>query len=172
MGTYSPDRQLALDRLLLEPAALAPQLRFLVAGAQYPEDLRWPPNVTRLAHVEPGRHAWLYGSQRFTLNLTRAEMVAAGHAPSVRLFEAAACGTPIISDYWEGLETLFTPGREILLADAATEVLEFLVEMPESERLALGERARQRVLAEHTSAHRARELEGHVAQLLTREPAP
>ena len=172
LGTYSPDRQLALERLLLEPAALAPKLRFLVAGPQYPEDLRWPPSVTRLAHVEPGRHAWLYGSQRFTLNLTRAEMVAAGHAPSVRLFEAAACGTPIISDYWEGLETLFTPGREILLADAAPEVLEFLVEMPENERLALGERARQRVLAEHTSAHRARELEGHVAQLLTREPAP
>jgi spore maturation protein CgeB len=172
MGTYSADRQRGLERLLLEPAAQARSLRFLVAGPQYPEDVRWPDNVTRLPHVEPSRHPWLYGSQRFTLNLTRADMIAAGWSPSVRLFEAAACGTPIVSDYWEGLETFLAPGREILLAGSAREVLEILHEMPEGERLALGERARQRVLAAHTSAHRARELESYVAELLAREPSP
>ena len=172
MGTYSPDRQPGLERLLLGPATGAPALRFLVAGPQYPEDLRWPDNVTRRAHVEPARHPWLYGSQRFTLNLTRADMVAAGWSPSVRLFEAAACGTPIVSDEWEGLETLLVPGQEILLARSSHEVLEILRDMPERERLAVGDRARRRVLAAHTSAHRAGELEGYVAELLAREPMP
>ena len=172
MGTYSADRQPGLERLLLEPARAARELRFLVAGPQYPEDVRWPENVTRLPHVEPARHPWLYGSERFTLNLTRADMVAAGWSPSVRLFEAAACGTPIISDAWDGLDAFLTPGREILLARSSTEVLEILREMPERERLALGARARERVLAAHTSAHRARELEGYVAELLAREASP
>ena len=172
MGTYSADRQPALERLLLAPAARGPGLRFLVAGPQYPDRLRWPDNVTRLPHVEPARHPWLYGSQRFTLNLTRTDMIAAGWSPSVRLFEAAACGTPIVSDSWEGLETFLTPGHEILLARGPQEVLELLREMPESERLAVGARGRERVLAAHTSAHRARELEGYVAELLARELSP
>jgi spore maturation protein CgeB len=169
LGTYSADRQPGLDRLLLEPAGRDPGLRFLVAGPQYPEELRWPDNVTRLPHVEPARHPSLYGSQRFTLNITRSDMIAAGWSPSVRLFEAAACGTTILSDAWEGLETLFQPGREILLPRSAAEVLEILREMPEQERMALGARARERVLSGHTAAHRARELEGYVAELL--EPA-
>jgi spore maturation protein CgeB len=172
MGTYSPDRQPALERLLLKPARQARHLRFLVAGPKYPDNLHWPENVSRLAHVEPARHPWLYCSQRFTLNLTRADMVAAGHSPSVRLFEAAACGTPIISDYWEGLERLLVPGREILVADSTRDVLGILADVSESERVALGRRARERVLAAHTSAHRARELEGYVGELMAREPAP
>lgn len=172
MGTYSADRQPALERMLLAPAEREPRLEFLVAGAQYPASMRWPENVTRLPHVEPARHPWLYGSQRFTLNLTRADMIAAGWSPSVRLFEAAACGTPIVSDYWDGLETFLAPGREILLARSSREVLEILREVPEREREALGMRARERVLAAHTSAHRARELEGYVAELLAREPSP
>jgi spore maturation protein CgeB len=172
MGTYSPDRQPALERLLLKPARQARHLRFLVAGPKYPDNLHWPENVSRLAHVEPARHPWLYCSQRFTLNLTRADMVAAGHSPSVRLFEAAACGTPIISDYWEGLERLLVPGREILVADSTRDVLGILADVSESERVALGRRARERVLAAHTSAHRARELERYVGELMAREPAP
>jgi spore maturation protein CgeB len=172
MGTYSPDRQPALDRLLLEPARQARTLRCLVAGPKYPDTLHWPENVSRLAHVEPARHRWLYCSQRYTLNLTRADMVAAGYSPSVRLFEAAACGTPIISDYWEGLDSLLVPGREILVAGSTRDVLGIMADVPESERVALGRRARERVLAAHTSAHRARELESYVGELMAREPAP
>ena len=172
MGTYSPDRQPVLERLLLEPARQRRNLRFLVAGSKYPEDLHWPENVSRLAHVEPARHPWLYCSQRFTLNVTRADMVAAGYSPSVRLFEAAACGTPIISDNWEGLDSFLVPGREILLAESPSDVLEILIGMDESERVAVGRRARERVLGAHTSAHRARELESYVGEFLAREPAP
>jgi spore maturation protein CgeB len=171
MGTYSADRQPGLERLLLEPAAQAGELRFLVAGPQYPEHVRWPDNVTRLPHVEPARHPWLYGSQRVTLNLTRADMIAAGWSPSVRLFEAAACGTPIVSDYWEGLDSFLVPGSEILLARSAGEMLAILREMPQGELAAIGTRARARVLAAHTSAQRARELEAYVAEVLAGEPS-
>src|SRR3954469_12508004 len=161
MGTYSDDRQPGLDRLLLAPAQRWPEGRFVVAGPQYPRTIRWPRNDHRIEHLAPARHRRFYNAQRYTLNLTRADMVAAGFSPSVRLFEAAACGTPIVSDYWDGLDTLFQPGREILIASSAEEVLEQVRDLPETDRLAIGERARSRVLAEHTAAHRAAELEGY-----------
>ncbi len=117
LGTYSADRQPALERLLLAPARQLPMRRFVVAGAQYPRDIDWPDNVERLEHVAPADHSRFYGSMRFTLNVTRANMVAAGHSPSVRLFEAAACGTPLISDRWIGLDRFFPQGRAIIVAD-------------------------------------------------------
>ena len=171
MGTYSDDRQPALNELLLVPARRWKEGRFAVAGPQYPDSIRWPENVRRIQHLPPAKHRAFYNAQRFTLNLTRVDMVVAGYSPSVRLFEAAACGTPIISDAWEGLETLFQPGREILIAHSATEVLEWVLDLPASEQFEIGERARRRVLAEHTSAHRAAELEGYALELLSRQPS-
>jgi spore maturation protein CgeB len=165
MGTYSDDRQPTLERLLIEPARRVPQLRFCVAGPQYPASIAWPPNVDRETHLAPSAHRTFYNRQRFTLNVTRADMIAAGWSPSVRLFEAAACGTPIISDRWQGLETLFEPGEEILIADTPDDVVRILGTMSEEERLAVGQRARARVLAQHTAAHRAQELEEQVSAL-------
>ena len=164
MGTYSDDRQPGLERLLLEPARRAPDLRFVVAGPQYPDDIDWPPNVERIEHLPPAEHRRFYNSQRFTLNVTRADMIAAGYAPSVRLFEAAACATPIISDYWDGLETIFEPGEEILIGRSPEDTLRYLRETAEDERRAIGERARRRVLAEHTVEHRAEELEHYIEE--------
>jgi spore maturation protein CgeB len=169
MGTYSEDRQPGLNQLLIEPARAWPEGSFVVAGPQYPENVHWPRNVQRIQHLPPRRHRRFYNAQRFTLNLTRADMIAAGFSPSVRLFEAAACGTPIISDSWEGIETLFEPGLEILIAGSAAEVLRWVRDTPDKERRALGERGRARVLAEHTAAHRAAELEGYALQLLSRQ---
>jgi spore maturation protein CgeB len=171
MGTYSDDRQAGLTRLLLEPALAWPQGRFAVAGPQYPTTIRWPRNVRRIEHLPPSRHRRFYNAQRFTLNLTRADMVAAGFSPSVRLFEAAACGTPIISDYWDGIETLFKPGGEILIARSAEEALAWIRGLSDRERLAIGQRARSRVLSEHTAAHRAAELEGYALEVLSRQPS-
>jgi spore maturation protein CgeB len=165
MGTYSDDRQPTLDALLLEPARRWPAGRFAVAGPQYPDTVTWPANVTRELHVPPRAHRAFYTAQRYTLNVTRAHMMAAGYSPSVRLFEAAACGVPIISDHWEGLETLFVVDEEILTARSPDDVLRALRDLPEAKRRAVGARARQRVLAEHTSAHRAAELEGYVLEL-------
>jgi spore maturation protein CgeB len=164
LGTYSPDRQPTLDELLLEPAARWPQGRLVIAGPQYPASLAWPANVERIEHLPPSGHRAFYNSLRFTLNVTRKDMVDAGYSPSVRLFEAAACGTPIVSDYWRGIESFLTPGAEILLARRRRDVLEILRDLPEAERSRVGRRARARVLQLHTAAHRAMELEGYVAE--------
>lgn len=157
LGTYSEDRHAALERLLIEPARRLPHLKFVVAGAQYPKSIRWPENVQRFEHLPPSEHPRFYARSRFTLNITRADMVAAGWSPSVRLFEAAACATPVISDRWDGLDGLFDPGSEIILADRSDEVVERLTGTGSAGRI--GAAARRRVLAEHTSEHRASELE-------------
>ena len=164
LGTYSDDRQPTLDRLLVEPARRAPALRACVAGPQYPAELEWPPNVERIDHVGPKDHPRFYAASRFTLNVTRQDMIAAGFSPSVRLFEAAACGTPIVSDRWSGLDTIFEPGREIILADSPEDVLTALSETGEQERDAIGQRGRARILAGHTAPHRAAELEAHLLE--------
>ncbi len=164
LGTYSDDRQPRLERLMLDAAREWRAGRFAVAGPMYPASVRWSANVERVEHLAPPEHAAFYNSQRFTLNVTRADMVRAGYSPSVRLFEAAACGVPIISDSWNGLDTLFTPGEEILLTRSGAETLSLLRELSEQDRRAIGERARARVLAEHTAAHRAQELEAHALE--------
>jgi spore maturation protein CgeB len=169
MGTYSRDRQRGLTHLLMEPARHWWEGRFVVAGPQYPDTIRWPANVRRTEHLPPARHRGFYNAQRFTLNLTRADMVTAGFSPSVRLFEAAACGTPIISDPWNGLETILEPGREVLLGRTADDVLGYIRDLPEEERVALGARARERILAEHTAAHRAEAHECYVLDLMSRQ---
>lgn len=166
IGTYCNDRQSTLDRLMLEPARRWADGKFIVAGARYPENIEWPANVHRIEHLSPVEHCNFYNSQHFTLNVTRADMVQAGYSPSVRLFEAASCGTPIISDRWEGLDLFFRPGKEILLASSPADVLHAVRMTPEDQRLELAERARKRVLAENTAAHRAAELESYVFDLL------
>jgi spore maturation protein CgeB len=165
LGTYSDDRQPKLERLLNEPARRLPMRRFVVAGPQYPSSLAWPANVERIEHMPPDHHPRFYSAQRFTLNLTRAEMVAAGWSPSVRLFEAAACGVPIIGDEWPGLGEFFHAGSEILIAVDSQDVVSVLTEMPEEERRGIGAAARRRVLASHTAACRAKELEAHLLQI-------
>ena len=162
LGTFSHDRQPTLNSLLLTPATMWPRGRFVVAGPQYPRGIQWPRNVERIVHLNPAEHRAFYNSQSFTLNVTRAAMIRAGYSPSVRLFEAAACGTPIISDVWPGLEAFFEPDEEVLIARTSMEVLEILRELPESTAREIGVRARERVLAEHTSAHRAAELERYI----------
>lgn len=164
LGTYSPDRQPTLDALLTSTARKLPDGRFVVAGSCYPP-CEWPPNVERLEHVPPGDHPAFYGSLRFALNVTRADMIKTGYSPSVRLFEAAACGVPIITDVWNGIEEFFEPGQEILLARGSADVERFLVDLAEPERRRIGRAARQRVLREHTALHRARQLEGYLRQL-------
>lgn len=164
LGTYSADRQPVLERLLLEPARRRPDLRFVVAGPQYPADIVWPDNVERFEHVGPVDHPEFYASSRYTLNVTRADMVRAGWSPSVRLFEAASCGTPVISDRWDGLSSLLEPGREVLIVDGPAEVEAILSDTDEMRPAAIGRGARARILAEHTADHRAAELESYVAE--------
>jgi spore maturation protein CgeB len=158
LGTYSADRQPALERLLLQVAANLPQRRFVVAGAQFPPDISWPANVERIEHLPPAAHADFYSSLAWTLNITRADMVQAGYSPSVRLFEASACGVPIISDHWPGLDDVFKPNAEILVARGASDVVAAL-HMSQARRAAIAEAGRHRTLVEHTGERRAQSLE-------------
>jgi spore maturation protein CgeB len=170
LGTYSAGRQPAVEELLLEPARRSPERKFLVAGPMYPDEIDWPANVERVEHLAPGEHPRFYCSSEFTLNATRAEMRRVGFCPSVRLFEAAACGAPIISDIWPGIETVLEPGEEILLARSTEDVLAILAETSEERRRAVARAARRRVLAEHTAENRARTLHELMTEL--REAVP
>jgi spore maturation protein CgeB len=164
LGTYSKDRQPALERLLIEAARKLPQQLFVVAGPQYPKALRWPANVQRIEHLPPSRHPAFYGGQRYTLNITRADMVAAGFSPSVRMFEAAACGVPIITDAWAGLESFFTPEHEILVVDSSHQVVHLIKELPEERRRSIAAAARARLFKSHTPLHRAKQLEEYYTE--------
>jgi spore maturation protein CgeB len=159
MGTYAADRQPKIDELLCAPARRLGGKKFIVAGPQYPSEIEWPENVQRIMHLDPRHHAGLYSSSRVTLNVTRREMVLAGYSPSVRLFEAAACGAAIASDNWPGLETFLAPAREILLPTGSDDVVRYLVDYDAAELRRIGRAARERVLASHTSDVRASEFE-------------
>jgi spore maturation protein CgeB len=167
MGTYSDDRQPTLENLLIQPAYQWPAGNFIVAGPQYPETIQWPQNVQRIDHLPPSQHRSFYNAQQFTLNVTRADMIQAGYSPSVRLFEAAACGVPIISDFWKGLDTIFEIGTEILVANSTEDILNYLQNISETDRLLMGEKARNRVLSHHTAGHRAAELEQYALTIIT-----
>ncbi|HZQ44412.1 MAG TPA: glycosyltransferase [Acidobacteriaceae bacterium] len=171
LGTYAPDRQPKLMELLNEPAQRLPGKQFMVAGPQYPEGIPWADNVERIIHLSPPQHPSFYSSSQFTLNVTRDDMVAAGYSPSVRLFEASACGATILSDYWAGLDDFLEAGEEILLPTDADDVVKILREIPDEERIRIGQRARQRILDEHTSEHRARQFEEVLAGCVTSQPA-
>jgi spore maturation protein CgeB len=166
LGTYSEDRQQSLDRLLLGPARQLQHHSFVVAGAKYPVNSEWPDNVAYIPHLPPGEHPEFYCSQRYTLNVTRSDMKALGFSPSVRLFEAAACGTPLISDDWPGMETVFAPGKEILIATGPRDIIQILEQLPADRRLTIAANARSRLLREHTPDHRARQLEAYYHEAL------
>lgn len=158
IGTYAADRQRGVDALFLGPARRLPDRWFVLAGAQYPPDFPWTPNVAFVRHLPPAEHSAFYCSSALTLNVTRQPMAEMGYCPSGRLFEAAACGVPVLSDAWAGLEDFFTPGEEILVARDTEDVLAAL-RRPAAELAEIGRAARERTLAEHTAARRARTLE-------------
>lgn len=167
LGTYARDRQPALEALLLQPALALPRKRFVIGGAQYPQAFPWAPNIAFVHHVPPPLHPQFYSSGAVTLNITRPAVAARGYCPSGRLFEAAACAAPIISDAWEGLDTFFVPDREILIARHADDVARAL-SLGEPALRGIGEAAKARVLAEHSALHRAGELLAHLGDVPSR----
>jgi len=170
MGTYSADRQAKLDELFVKTADALPDYKFLLAGPQYPAKLKWPGNVRYIRHLSPRWHPHFYSSSKLTLNLTRTNMIEWGFSPSVRLFEAAACGCTIVSDFWPGLNSILQIGEEILLAHKCADVISFLKEIDETELQQIGRRARERVLEQHSSEHRAQEFENYLCGLSTSKP--
>jgi spore maturation protein CgeB len=171
LGTYAADRQQALAELLIEPARRMPDTRFLIGGAQYPQDFPWTRNIWFVQHLPPSLHPAFFASCRLTLNVTRLAMAGMGWCPSGRLFEAAACGTPLLSDAWEGLDAFFRPGEEILVARTAEDTVAAL-SLPDAELRRIAAAARERTLAEHTSERRAVELEDLLQAALGPEGRP
>ena len=170
LGTFAADRQDSLVRLFVAAARARPERRFVIGGAQYPADFPWAPNIFFVRHLPPGEHPGFYSSSRITLNITRAAMAAMGWCPSGRLFEAAACGTPILSDAWPGLDDFFEPGREIMVADSTEAALHALDASTEALAL-MARHARARLLAEHTASHRAATLVGLLESAHSRQEA-
>jgi spore maturation protein CgeB len=166
LGTFSTDRQPTVNLLLNETARAYSKGNFVVAGPQYPQDINWPQNVERIEHLPPALHRDFYNTQKYTLNVTREDMIKAGYSPSVRLFEAAACGVPIISDYWDGLTSVFEEGTEILIARSTHDVLNYLNNISGERRKEIGENARQKVLHYHTAKARALELENYMLEAI------
>jgi len=166
LGTYAEDRQRALETLFIEPARRLPEKKFLIGGAMYPENFPWTPNIFFARHVAPGDHARFYCSSALTVNVTRGVMADMGYCPSGRLFEAAACGIPILSDSWEGLEQFFQPDKEILVA-ADTDDAVTALSLPKIELSEIAARARERTLAEHTADNRAASLETAIEEAFT-----
>jgi spore maturation protein CgeB len=158
LGTYAKDRQAALEEFFVKPATERPDLRFALGGAQYPHDFPWTSNIFFVRHLPPSLHPAFFCSSRATLNVTRRAMAEYGYCPSGRLFEAAACGTPILTDWWEGLDSFFKPGTEILRVTTAADVLRALA-LPDEELRNIAAAARRRTLREHTAKHRVAQLE-------------
>jgi spore maturation protein CgeB len=171
LGTYAADRQAALEALFIEPARQRPERRFLIGGAQYPQDFPWTDNIFFVRHLPPPEHPAFFASSRLTLNITRKAMAEMGWCPSGRLFEAAACGTPILSDDWEGLDAFFTPGREILVAKTTEDAVRAL-DLGGAELEQIARNARERVLSEHTSAQRARDFEAAIEGIRSGRTSP
>jgi spore maturation protein CgeB len=162
LGTYAADRQVGLTTLFIEPARRLPQQRFLIGGAQYPPDFPWTANIFFVRHLPPAEHAAFFCSSRLTLNVTRRDMAQLGYCPSGRLFEAAACGTPLVSDWWEGLDAFYIPGEEILIAQTTEDTIGAL-QLPDEQLGRIARAARERTLEEHTAARRALDLETALA---------
>ncbi len=157
LGTYSADRQTALDELFIVPARHLENRTFVIGGAMYPSPKAWPPNIRHFDHVSPPEHCFFYSSSPLTLNVTRGSMASLGYCPSGRLFEAAACGTAVLSDWWVGLDTFFEPDDQILIATSSAEAISAITK----ERgllMQVGSRAKERVLDCHTADMRARRL--------------
>ena len=170
IGTYAADRQPALRQLFLEPARRRHNSRFVLAGAMYPPDFPWSDNIYFVRHLPPSEHAAFYASSQLTLNVTRAAMAALGWCPSGRLFEAAACRVPVLSDMWPGLEAFFTPGSEILVGHAPEDTLAVL-DQPHSELAAVARRAQERTFDQHTAAHRSQDMIAGFEAAMSPQPA-
>ena len=158
LGTYAADRQEGVAELFLEPARRLPEGRFLIGGAQYPAGFPWTRNIGFVRHLPPALHPAFFCSGRATLNVTRRAMADYGFCPSGRLFEAAACGVPILTDPWDGLDAFFEPGREVLSVRTYEEVLQGLA-LSDRELQQMARAARDRALEEHTGDCRIVELE-------------
>ncbi|WP_437568334.1 CgeB family protein [Sorangium sp. So ce542] len=153
-----PDRERRVEEFFLRPAAALPELRFLLGGNGW-QDKAMPPNVRYVGHVYTADHNAFNASARAVLNVARDSMASVGFSPATRVFEAAGAAACLITDAWEGIELFLEPEREVLVARDGDEVAAILRALTPERARAIGEAAKQRVLAGHTYAERAKQVE-------------
>lgn len=154
VGNRLPDREKRVEQFFLRAAELAPELKFILGGEGW-IGKSMPPNVRWIGHVGTGTHNKVNCSARMVLNINRESMANVGFSPPTRVFEAAGAGACLITDDWLGVETFFTPGREILVARNAEEIVQHLRSILPEAAMRIGSAMRVRALREHTYALRA-----------------
>jgi spore maturation protein CgeB len=157
LGNRLPDREARVEDFFLRAAALAPNRHFLLGGSGW-DDKPMPANVRHIGHVGTGAHNAFFCSGLATLNINRESMARYGFSPPTRVFEAAGAGACLITDRWIGIELFLEPEREVLLASDGAEVAELLSALTPERAQRIAHAARKHILAEHTYAHRAREV--------------
>jgi spore maturation protein CgeB len=167
LGNRLPDREARVEAFFLQVAAKRPERRFLLGGSGW-HDKPVPSNVRYAGHVFTRDHNAFNATPLAVLNVNRDSMARYGFSPPTRVFEAAGAAACLITDAWEGIELFLEPGREVLVARDGAEVAEHLDRLTPASARAVGERALARVLAEHTSTHRAAQVS---AMLDARDPA-
>lgn len=166
LGTYARDRQEALEAFFLEPSRVLSERLFFLAGSMYPQDFPWSKNIFYREHIPPPDHSSFYCSSRLTLNITRQAMAKMGYCPSGRIFEAASCGVPILSDYWEGLEHFYALDTEILVARDTWSAVA-AISLSDAELNRVSKVAREKTLDCHTALKRVIQLENHLELFLS-----
>ncbi|PTX18978.1 spore maturation protein CgeB [Pontibacter mucosus] len=158
LGNRLPDREARVDEFFLKPAALELNKKFIIGGSGW-GDKQMTDNVHYTGHVYTNDHNAFNCTPMAVLNISRESMARYGFSPATRVFEAAGAGACIITDYWEGIEFFFEPGKEILVAHSGADVAKIIAELSKEKAKAIGEAAYKKVLAAHTYQHRAEQLE-------------
>lgn len=171
LGNRLPDREKRVEEFFIKPAQNLPKQKFLIGGSGW-GDKEMPENIEYLGHVYTKDHNAFNCTPMAVLNISRDSMAKYGFSPATRVFEAAGAGACIITDYWEGIDTFFEPGKEILVAKSGEEVEKILAELTPEMAKEIGDAAYKKVLDAHTYEHRAELLEEVITSKMEQEPTP
>jgi spore maturation protein CgeB len=164
VGHRLPDRERRVEEFFLRAAQIAPDFQFALGGEGW-DGKRLPANVRWIGHVSTGDHNRVNCSARMVLNINRDSMAGVGFSPPTRVFEAAGAGACLITDRWVGIEQFFAPGREILVAGNAEEIVSWLRDTSAAKAKEIGQNMRVRALRDHTYELRAKEVDAIIANV-------
>lgn len=167
LGNRLPDREERVDSFFFDAAGMLPDQSFLLGGLGW-EDKPLPANVDLIGHVGTAQHNAFNVSPKAVLNVSRASMAQNGFSPATRVFEAAGAGACLITDAWAGLELFLKDGEEVLVARDGRDVAAHLRELTGSRAREIGERARRRILSEHTYDRRGADVDRVIRAAISR----
>ncbi len=169
IGPFSEDREPSLKEHMFDVAVRLKDHQFGITGIGYTGGNNWPRNIQYIDYLAPDGHRNFYSGYKYALHVTRRNLVTSGYSPGIRLFEAAACGVPIISDYWEGMEEFFEPGKEILLSESTGDTINIILTTPDEVLKEITDRALKKVTQQHSSSRRAIELLSYYLEVKNRK---